>query len=103
MDNESKRVLEYLTEIEEAAEDVLSTKQQVRNYSLMSLLETGSLGFVLQGNGSNRSILAGKLISLESHCGTRCVCFLLVCSCSCFSLVRVGFRRGRASKSYTDA
>lgn len=29
MDGESKRVLEYLTEVEVAAEDVLTTKQQV--------------------------------------------------------------------------
>ncbi|XP_075880828.1 p53 and DNA damage-regulated protein 1 isoform X2 [Nelusetta ayraudi] len=29
MDDESKQVLAYLTEIEEAAEDVLSTKQQI--------------------------------------------------------------------------
>lgn len=33
MEDESKRVLAYLTEIEEAAEDVLSTKQQVINSS----------------------------------------------------------------------
>lgn len=33
MDGESKRVLEYLTEVEVAAEDVLTTKQQVtKNY-----------------------------------------------------------------------
>ena len=29
MDAVSERVLEYLTEVEEAAEDVLATKQQV--------------------------------------------------------------------------
>lgn len=29
MDADTQRVLEYLTQIEEAAEDVLSTKQQV--------------------------------------------------------------------------
>ncbi|XP_022056586.1 p53 and DNA damage-regulated protein 1 [Acanthochromis polyacanthus] len=29
MDAESQRVLEYLTEVEEAAEDVLTTKQQI--------------------------------------------------------------------------
>lgn len=32
MDSESQRVLTYLTEIEEAAEDVLTTKQQVFEY-----------------------------------------------------------------------
>lgn len=34
MDSVSQRVLEYLTEIEEAAEDVLTTKQQVSEYLL---------------------------------------------------------------------
>ncbi|XP_028262941.1 p53 and DNA damage-regulated protein 1 [Parambassis ranga] len=29
MDGESQRILEYLTEVEEAAEDVLTTKQQI--------------------------------------------------------------------------
>lgn len=32
MDEVSQRVLEYLTEVEEAAEDVLTTKQQVNKY-----------------------------------------------------------------------
>lgn len=32
MDAESQRVLEYLTAVEEAAEDVLTTKQQVTKY-----------------------------------------------------------------------
>lgn len=32
MDAESQRVLDYLTEVEEAAEDVLTTKQQVTKY-----------------------------------------------------------------------
>lgn len=32
MDEVSQRVLEYLTEVEEAAEDVLTTKQQVSKY-----------------------------------------------------------------------
>lgn len=41
MDGESQRILEYLTEVEEAAEDVLTTKQQVtksllaRNHMLL--------------------------------------------------------------------
>lgn len=34
MDGESKRVLEYLTEVEVAAEDVLTTKQQVTKNDL---------------------------------------------------------------------
>lgn len=38
MDDDSKRVLAYLTEIEEAAEDVLSTKQQVIHLSYMPLI-----------------------------------------------------------------
>lgn len=38
MDDESKLVLEYLAEIEEAAEDVLSTKQQVIISRCMPLL-----------------------------------------------------------------
>lgn len=29
MDADTQRILEYLTEVEEAAEDVLTTKQQV--------------------------------------------------------------------------
>lgn len=29
MDTDTQRILEYLTEVEEAAEDVLTTKQQV--------------------------------------------------------------------------
>lgn len=35
MDAESQRVLEYLAEVEEAAEDVLSTKQQVTKQSII--------------------------------------------------------------------
>ena len=34
MDGECKRVLEYLTEVEVAAEDVLTTKQQVTKNDL---------------------------------------------------------------------
>lgn len=39
MDDESKRVLAYLTEIEEAAEDVLSTKQQVIHSQHMAFIK----------------------------------------------------------------
>lgn len=38
MDDESTQVLAYLTEIEEAAEDVLSTKQQVIHLSYMPFI-----------------------------------------------------------------
>lgn len=37
MDAESQRILEYLTEVEEAAEDVLTTKQQVNKHLLTTV------------------------------------------------------------------
>ncbi|XP_040890081.1 p53 and DNA damage-regulated protein 1 [Toxotes jaculatrix] len=48
MDAESQRILEYLTEVEEAAEDVLTTKQQIvdldtkrnRNREALNALKT---------------------------------------------------------------
>lgn len=69
MDAESKRVLEYLTEIEEAAEDVLSTKQQVTKFRIYTFkYSTRSPGRIFGGRqisqGSIWDILAGKLTSL---------------------------------------
>lgn len=62
MDDESKRVLAYLTEIEEAAEDVLSTKQQVVNVSFMRFITAKvKLEAVRKSDGSKRGTLAGKL------------------------------------------
>lgn len=43
MDEVSQRVLEYLTEVEEAAEDVLTTKQQVSKYWAEDVHTGGSL------------------------------------------------------------
>lgn len=46
MDAVSQRSVEYLTEVEEAAEDVLTTKQQVAKYELNSHIS--SSGFCLR-------------------------------------------------------
>lgn len=69
MDAESKQVLEYLTEIEEAAEDVLSTKQQVTKFLIYifkySTRSPGRISGSRQiSHGSIWDILAGKLTSL---------------------------------------
>lgn len=67
MDAESQRVLEYLTDVEEAAEDVLTSKQQVSKYLVKTFkCKARPLGRTdISANGTVLSILAAKLTSLN--------------------------------------
>lgn len=67
MDAVSQRVLEYLTEVEEVAEDVLTTKQQVNKYWTGDGHARRSLCTLqLYAHGAG-SVLATELAKLWAH------------------------------------